>query len=88
MDTGRTLAADRNPVHRPPSAIMAVVKVSCANIKLNANHSPAHKDNVMRRPDALDVLPIMTKTYATVRFAKVKASATNKNASKGIARRR
>jgi hypothetical protein len=68
---------------------MAVVKVSSANLTLNAIHSPAHKDNVMARNDALgDWDPMITKTYATVQDAKVKTSAGVKNASKGIARRR
>ena len=86
LSRGRKRAANRNPVHRPPSAFMAVVKVSSANLTLNANHGPAHLEPVMARPDAFSGLAVVAKTYATVKHAEVKTSAKENTASTGIAR--
>ena len=66
LSRGRVRAANRTPVHRPPSAITAVVKVSSANITFNAIHRPANQmEPVMARADAYPQLPIIAITYAT-----------------------
>ena len=75
--TGRTRAANRATVHRPPSATKAAVTVSSANSTLNASHKPAQiKTKIISvlRTDAITQLP-MRATDATVNYAKTIASA-------------